>query len=131
MSPVRAAVVTGGLAVAGAVAGGITAIVFALLFNLAVTGRIPLNREAFFPGIVGGALGLLLGPTLAWGFMRRVPLGAAILATSVGAGLGAAVGAVLIPLFPNGPGGILGLVGGSLSGAVLGALWARRRWSNP
>jgi hypothetical protein len=108
----------------------VTAILFAALLNLVITGGVGLNRAVLFPGVIGGALGFLLGPTLAWAFMRRVPLGVAILATSIGAGVGAAAGAALALLFP-GRAGILALMGGAVLGAGLGALWARRRWSKP
>ena len=75
-SGLRVVIVTLGLALAGMAAGGLTAILFVAVFNLLTTGHVPVDVAIVVaPGAIGGALGLIIGPLLAWTLMRSVPIG--------------------------------------------------------
>jgi hypothetical protein len=66
-------------------------------------------------GGTGAVLGLILGPSIAWGSLRHVPLGRAIGRTFGGTLLGGLVGSVFIGLFPFMP--LVGAVAGFLHAA--------------
>ena len=71
----------------------------------------------------GAALGAVLAPLTSWGFLRRVPLGKALLQTTVGTTVGAAIGLAvdsvgLTPRF---------IIPASLVGAIVGFLAAATR----
>lgn len=118
------ALVTVGLAGAGAVAGALVAIVTSTLVIL-VAGGARFDWVAYaVTGVVGAACGVLLGPAIAWLLLRSLPIGPAILQASIGA----AIGGVLAWLFsPLGLPGVLALaaLGGLL--AALRLRYAQRR----
>jgi len=92
--PVRALVATAGLALAGAAFGG-----FAGAIALA-TVMVLTNDVANFSGLlaleiageVGAVLGLISAPLIVWVMLRRVPLGRAFLALTLGTTLGGVFG---------------------------------------
>ena len=71
----------------------------------------------------GAALGAVLAPLTSWVFLRRVPLGKALLQTTVGTTVGAAIGLALDS------GGLTQRLGfpASLLGAIVGFLAAATR----
>jgi hypothetical protein len=120
VSLVRVAAVTGLLVLFGAVAGSVVA--FLILSGMALV----LSDMSLFGlsviGIaasIGAASGAVLGPAIAWLFLRTIPLGKAILHTSVGAAIGAAL-ALAIPR-----GAFLFVLGAATAGALLAALRLR------
>lgn len=121
VSPKKAAAVTGALAGVGAVAGGITASIGATILLIA-GGEFQLF-SLVVPALVGGALGLVMGPALAWLFFRTIPIGRAVLGTSLAALAGAGVVAIAAP------GSIALLLVGAVAGAVAGAagMWLADR----
>lgn len=124
----RIAAVTGGLLVAGAVAGAIAADV-ALLIAAALDGNGPelIGLEPMlFVGSVGALLGGVLLPITAWLFLRRVPIGLAVLGTLLGTVVGGALGWIL---FSGDQ--IRGGLGGAFAGFALSALLLRLRASAP
>jgi hypothetical protein len=68
----------------------------------------------------GALAGGVAGPAVAWGLLRRVPLGKAVLWAVTGTVIGALIGELLVPFNPYGPmmgvivGGILGFSGASV-----------------
>lgn len=77
--------VTAGLAVTGAVVGTITGAIVAAVILGIMTQKAPLDFELFVIGATFGApLGAVLFPAAGWLLMRHVPLGKALLGTSVG-----------------------------------------------
>jgi hypothetical protein len=126
----RIAAVTAGLLVAGAVAGAVAADV-ALLIALAVGGTpVALNHVGeplLFVGAVGALFGGVLLPVTAWIFLRRVPLGLALLGTLLGTILGGVGGWVLSRAGDPVQGGVVGAV----IGFALAALLLRLRASAP
>lgn len=124
VSPKRAAAVTGALAGVGAVAGGLTGILGGAFFMLNTGGIAELQLlSLFFPAMVGGVLGFVMGPVLAWLFFRTIPIGKAVLGTAAAALAGSAVATIAIP----GSAGValVGAVGGAVVGAA--ALWLAER----
>ena len=123
----RVVIVTVGLAFAGAFAGALTAMCVVAALTLLTTGQLPGGGAIVgVPGAVGGAFGLIIGPLLAWTLMRSVPIGLAILSSSIVARLGAGLGLALARLNPAfGP---ISILGGPVVGTLGGALVARRRW---
>lgn len=91
----RILAVTAGLFAAGAIVGALTgAVVAAVLANfLPDPARSGLGLDVVGAGAVFGApLGAVLFPTAGWLLMRRVPLGKALLGTSIGTLTGGLVG---------------------------------------
>lgn len=83
----RVATLTGGLALAGAAAGGLSGGLAALLVAAIGEGALrPLADPALFAiGTEFGApLGAVLLPIAGWALMRRVPLGRALVGTIAG-----------------------------------------------
>jgi hypothetical protein len=111
---VRIIVATLGLSAAGAIFGGLAAAIAVVLWGTIVTGDLPFALDAMvFAGTVGAGLGAVLGPVAAWGLLRHVPLGIAVLGATLGAFLGGSVTALLQagnPLI----GGAVGLISGSV-----------------
>ncbi|HUQ82788.1 MAG TPA: hypothetical protein VM076_16675 [Gemmatimonadaceae bacterium] len=70
----------------------------------------------------GAVLGAILAPITAWTFLRRVPLGRALLQTAIGTTLGAAVGLVAgsirLPIIQTLPAGLIGALVGFLAAAI-------------
>ncbi|HEV7589035.1 MAG TPA: hypothetical protein VGO40_13035 [Longimicrobium sp.] len=121
--------VTAGLLAAGAVAGALAA-AGALLIGLWVSGeRVGgSGTEMFgFAAMVGAFFGGLLLPATAWIFLRRVPLGLAVLGTLLGTIVGGALGWVI----RMGPNEIQGGLVGAFAGFAAAALLLRLRASAP
>jgi hypothetical protein len=114
VSPRRVLAVTAGLILTGMVVGALCAGV-ALALVMAARGQ---WRAVFDPALwalaaaVGGAIGSVAAPLMSWLFLRRVPLGRAIVQTALGTIIG---GAVTFPMF-------LGPLGGALLGFSAAAL---------
>src|ERR1051325_3924692 len=89
----RIAAVTGGLLVAGAVAGTVAAeAAFLVAAVFSHTGEV-INRQSLLTaGSTGALLGGVLLPITAWIFLRRVPLGLAVLGTLLGTVVGGTLG---------------------------------------
>ena len=125
----RIAAVTGGLLVAGAIAGAIAADV-AFLIAVAVDGS-GSELIALDPLLFVGALGALLGgvllPITAWLFLRRVPLGLAVLGTLLGTVVGGALGWILF----SGTDQIRAGLAGAFAGFALSTLLLRLLASAP
>jgi hypothetical protein len=89
MRALRIAVVTAGLMAAGAVCGGVAG---------SITGAVWILLYAVHPdtlqfmALVGGVLGVLLGPAAAWLLMRHVPLWLALGGTTLGTTAGGVAG---------------------------------------
>lgn len=116
----RVAAVTGLLMLFGAVAGaGVSFVILSgmalVLSDLSLFGLSVIGIAAS----IGAASGAVLGPAIAWLFLRTIPLGRAILHTSVGAAIGAAL-ALAVPR-----GGFLFVLGAATAGALLAALRLR------
>ena len=92
----RIIAVTTGLVLVGILLGSVVAIV-PLLISVAPGGidAHTLDHILNLGGGTGAVLGVILGPWVAWGRLRRAPLGAAVGHTFLGALAGASVGAVL------------------------------------
>lgn len=84
----RVLAVTAGLAVTGAIVGGVLGALLVLAF--AVTkGEAPADPELYlFAATLGGLVGCVLGPISAWLLMRRIPLWQAIGGTALGTAAG-------------------------------------------
>jgi len=93
-SPARVAVVTAGLAVGGAVAGGVSG-ALALQIVFAISGD-PLGLadgfELAFAALTGAFIGFFLAPSVGWLLLRRVPLGRAFGGLVLGTVLGGLAG---------------------------------------
>jgi hypothetical protein len=77
--------VTAGLAVTGAIVGTVTGAGVAAIILGIITHSAPLSLELFAVGATFGApLGAILFPAAGWLLMRHVPLGKALLGTSIG-----------------------------------------------
>ena len=106
-------------AVAGAVCGAVIPLVVVLLTgpgNLSVLGRAVALSAGF-----GAVVGSVAGPAVAWGLLRRVTLGRAVLWGTAGTVLGAVVGELNAPrtsfiavMSWVVVGGVLGLVAASV-----------------
>jgi hypothetical protein len=83
----------------GAVAGAFVGVGAFECFGIIVSSN---TSQEPVPAImaVGGVLGALLGPGLAWGLLRRVPLGAALWDTVVAGFLGTMIGLASIAVPP-------------------------------
>jgi hypothetical protein len=122
----RIAAVTGGLLVAGAVAGAVAAeaaFLVASLFDH--SGGSFINRDSLIAaGSVGALLGGVLLPITAWIFLRRVPLGLAVLGTLLGTVVGGALGWVFLSGGDPVQYGLTGVytlyIRGGLNGAFVG-----------
>src|ERR1051326_1958614 len=124
----RVVAVTAGLALTGAVAGAFCAAVAVTVIVL-IEAKVTFISSAEFLQLlgivaaVGAATGVVAAPALAWGLLRRIPLGRAILVTSVGTIIGLILGEMLFPLNPYRkviPGAILGgWLGFLLAGVAL------------
>lgn len=99
----RTASVTFGLALAGALAGALACWLALAAFDLPPVRsgyawhlwRDPQVLAVALP--VGAALGALVGPAVAWGWLRRVPIGAAVGSVTLGAWAGALLGLFALP----------------------------------
>ena len=119
----RATKVVGGIIVAssavGALAGITTVALLALAFG-ALSELLDLSIYAFAAS-VGAGCGAILGPAVAFRFLRRVPIGRLLAETGAATVVGAIVGPFLLPL------GIVAMVGAGAVGFAAAA--ARLAWS--
>jgi hypothetical protein len=122
-SRARLTLVTLGLAACGAVVGAVCAII-AVSVALITHSRGAV-QSGFAPpplllltAVVGAGIGTIAAPTLAFAILRRVPLGRAILVTSIGAIAGAVVGELVAPLNPYDADLTPGLIRGALIGFI-------------
>ena len=109
-----------GLLAAGAVFGGVAALI-AMFLGILITGggfSLALFRPDIwvFVVLLGALFGGALLPIAAWGFLRRVPLGMVVVGTVLGTILGGVL-AWSLPLHPN-------VIGRGVAGAVAGFLAA-------
>ena len=119
--PTRIVVVTAGLSATSGVVGALTA-ASAVSALFIVSGNVDVLLAGGPPGLLsvaagfGALCGLVGGPLLGWGLLRRVPLGRALVWTAVGTIVGAVGGEALRSVItPFGP-----LLPGVLTGAFLG-----------
>lgn len=121
--------VTVGLLAAGAVAGAlasVAALAIGMWLSGDSVGATTLDREILaVVAMLGGLFGGVLLPATAWVFLRRVPLGLAVLGTLIGTTVGGIVGWVIRPEQIQG-----GLVG-AFVGYAGAALLLRLRASAP
>jgi hypothetical protein len=123
--------VTAGLLAAGAVAGALAAVA-ALTIALAATGdAVGLSHTdgemLSIVALIGGLFGGVLLPATAWIFLRRVPLGLALLGTLVGTIAGGSLGWIV----QIGGDPIQGGLTGAFLGFACAALLLRLRASAP
>jgi hypothetical protein len=127
----RIVAVTAGLLTAGAVLGALAAVA-ALMIGLAMSGDgvglSPTDVEALsFVAVIGAFFGGLLLPATAWIFLRRVPLGLALLGTLLGTILGGSLGWIVATEHVRVQAGL----GGAFVGFASAALLLRLRASAP
>ncbi len=127
----RIIAVTAGLLGAGAVAGalaGVAALLIAMwVSGIGVMGTSLDGEMLAFVALLGGLFGGVLLPATAWIFLRRVPLGLALLGTL----LGTIVGGVLGWVVRLGTNEIQGGLIGAFAGFAIAALLLRLRASAP
>jgi hypothetical protein len=118
--PTRIVLVTAGLCATGGLVGAVSAA--SVVATLAIhSGGVHALTSGGTPGLLavaagfGAFCGIIGGPLLAWGLLRRVPLGRVILYTAAGTILGAIGGQLLQPVNP-----FAQTVPGVLAGAFLG-----------
>jgi hypothetical protein len=123
--------VTVGLLVAGAIAGALAAVAAVMIAfaaggeGLGLTGT---DAEMLsVVAILGALFGGVLLPVTAWIFLRRVPLGLALLGTVVGTILGGVLGWIAAPGLDEIQGGLVG----AFTGFACAALFLRLRASAP
>ena len=115
----RVAAVTGSLALLGAIAGAVVGLVVLAGLGLALEGSLLGVRDLAIGAGVGALCGAVFGPLVSWTLLRSVPIGRAVIETSVGAAIGAAIAATArVPSF-------LALLGIALAGAVAAAIRLR------
>jgi hypothetical protein len=121
----RIIAVTLGLSVAGAVFGALAGAIALALSLLLTGGGNVFSAETVFvlsiPAKLGGSLGAIGAPAVAWILLRRVPLGKAVLVTTIGTVTGGVTGWIVGEALRavNGP---TEPFGNELSGAILGAV---------
>jgi len=103
-------------AIIGACVGGVLFVTWS--FPVEVSRWLLLAQGA----MSGGALGAVLAPITAWAFLRRVPLGKALLQVTIGTTIGTVIGLVFdrvgmtsIAAFPA---GLIGALIGFLAAAI-------------
>jgi len=98
--------VTAALAVAGAIGGAVSGVVIVALLGafkgISISGPFILGAVITLTaaGGVGALIGLFVAPLFAWGVLRRVPLGKALLMTTIGTVIGAVLGESFWPFNP-------------------------------
>lgn len=130
VSPGRVVAVTAGLAAAGALGGALVADLTVASVVLVTAGPTAVLREGWqylAASAIGAGCGALVGPLTAWTLLRHVPLGRAVLESTVGAAIGGALGIVLVA--PRG--GLLGLFASVLAGLALAVVRLRRAFPHP
>lgn len=120
MRPGRVVVVLLSIALVGAIIGGVVgAILFAVWSFPIDVNRWLLAADGAWSGAL---LGAVLAPITAWTFLRRVPLGKALLHVTVGTTVGAVVGLIFDRLgftsIATFPAGLVGALGGFIAAAI-------------
>ena len=124
----RIVAVTAGLLMAGAVAGAVAAVAAVAIAIALTASPVTLTPEPLvFAGMVGAFFGGVLLPVTAWIFLRRVPLGLALLGTLLGTIIGGVLGWVVHLTGDPVEGGVIGAV----AGFAVAALLLRLRASAP
>ena len=90
----RIARVVLGVTAACTVAGAVASVPVTAVFVLAGNGGLDYLGVFAVGATFGAVCGLLLGPAIAFGFLRGVPLGRLFAETAAGAGLGGAIAAL-------------------------------------
>jgi hypothetical protein len=89
-----------------------------------------LSRDAaVFLGIcaiVGGIVGAISSPIVAWGLLRHVPLGKAIAWGAIGTVLGGVIGEMVSPTSLHGASTVPGVIAGGFLGFVAASIAARK-----
>lgn len=101
----RILAVTAGLAATGAVVGAVcAAIVLTVIASAEAKSEFIFSAEFFrllgILALAGAITGTVGAPALAWGLLRRVPLGRAILVTAIATIAGAILGETFFPWNP-------------------------------
>ena len=116
----RVIAVTLSIALVGAVIGGVVGLIVFLVWGfplLAGSRTLPVDGAAY-----GAMLGSVLAPITAWTFLRRVPIGKALMHATIGTTIGTVLGLILdrtgvtsIAFFPA---GLVGALVGFLAAAI-------------
>ena len=126
----RTVEVTAALFGLGVVSGATLALGFfsgAHILLGSVAGLLRVQGMVFAVVAAAGAVsGGIIGPMVSWLFLRRVPIGRAVVTCSSGAAIGLAIG--LVALGATSP--ILVLISG-VAGVLAAALWLQRRYAPP
>jgi hypothetical protein len=117
----RVLAVTGGLIATGMVVGALCAMVaFPLIFlPLGLSPDVSESALLAIAALFGAIIGGVMAPVVAWGLLRRVPLGRAVGWSAVGTVVGAVAGMIV----QENP--VTGAVAGFVAAAIW--LWARHR----
>ena len=119
----RILAVTAGLMVAGTIIGGVLGLL-AMLGWVLIRDAASLRQSLAVLGIAAGfgaLAGAVLAPVFAWGLLRSVPLGRAILGTALGTIAGVIIGPLIAP-----QGLVLGALAGFTSAAIVLRVMAAR-----
>jgi hypothetical protein len=127
----RIVAITAGLVAAGAIVGSLCGAAAGAVVMVADSGlRALLSANALtflsYPALFGAASGAVGLPVAAWGLLRNVPLGRALLITAIGTVGGAVVGQVLEPFNPYSR-NIPGVIAGGFVGFLFAAAALRFR----
>ena len=122
--PIRIFAVTMGLVLAGATFGAIAGIVAFPLAILLTEGFLgPADIEIVgSAGSLGAIIGSVASPIAAWLLLRRVPLGRAVLWSTVGAVVGGVIGWTLGGRFDSFLNRVVPALGDAFGTAILGAI---------
>lgn len=135
----RVALVTLGLMVTGFVAGVLVGTLMLVAISLSYGELLPWSSVALvfmLSTIIGGPIGAIATPLVAWLALRRIPIGRAILIAAAGTWLGGVLTARAVSLFGKAfieSAGVVAVLG-ALIGFFAAAAWLRfgtRRRSNP
>jgi len=91
----RVIAITSGLVVAGAISGAFSGVLAIEAAVLIVLRTLPPLQILGASCAIGALFGSVVAPVLAWGILRRVPLGRAITGIAIGSGLGGAIGVLV------------------------------------
>ena len=124
--------VTLSIALIGAVIGAAVGAVLFLVWGFPLIGKGWLAAEG---ALDGAMLGGVLAPITAWAFLRRVPLGKALLHVTVGTTIGTALGLLFdrvgVTSIASFPAGLVGALLGFLAAAIRLRVVTRTTVSEP
>ena len=111
------------IALIGAIIGGTLGAVLLVAWGFPTdTGRASMASLAAEGALYGAVLGGVLAPITAWAFLRRVPLGKALLQVTIGTTIGTVIGLVFDRIGVNSfawfPAGLAGALIGFLASAI-------------